>query len=223
MYYFVNTQPLTFTIFKFIIDNLLALIFIGNKVDIDLGLPLQIKQIDFEKYPEVRGRVISFNMAVKFDRSVELILSAEDINILYSEIYLEYSKRPVKNKIFAELKYFDIQNDEIIVSEISSFLYFTSNNPLISQRAVKFDIDKGQFVEYLRFISTFSQNIDNSEYQLVKENFSSGMIHFILGSQTIDGRKSLQSMRSKIGKEAIPIIQKLQSIKVRNNQLILVS
>ena len=84
MYYFVNTQPLTFTIFKFIIDNLLALIFIGNKVDIDLGLPLQIKQIDLEKYPEVRGRVISFNMAVKFDRSVELILSAEDINILYS-------------------------------------------------------------------------------------------------------------------------------------------
>ena len=49
------------------------------------------------------------------------------------------------------------------------------------------------------------------------------MIHFILGSQTIDGRKSLQSMRSKIGKEAIPIIQKLQSIKVRNNQLILES
>ena len=49
------------------------------------------------------------------------------------------------------------------------------------------------------------------------------MIHFILGSQTIDGRKSLQSMRSKIGKEANPIIKKLKSIKVRDNKFILES
>ena len=88
---------LNLTILRWIFDNLIALIFIGNKVDLDLGLPPEIKQIHFEKYPEVRGRVIAFNMAVKFDRSVELVLSAEDINILYSEVYLEYSRRPVKN------------------------------------------------------------------------------------------------------------------------------
>jgi len=118
MHYFGIKQRLNFTILRWILDNLIALIFIGNKVDFDLGVIPQIKQIYFEKYPEVRGRVISFNMAVRFDRSVELVLSSEDINILYSEVYLEYSKRPVKYKVLAELKYFDIQNNEIIVSKI---------------------------------------------------------------------------------------------------------
>ncbi|BAY87395.1 hypothetical protein NIES267_69170 [Calothrix parasitica NIES-267] len=216
-------QRLNLTILRLMFDNLIALIFIGNKIDLDLGLPPEIKQIDFEKYPEVRGRVIAFNMAVKFDRSVELALSAEDINILYSEAHLEYSKRPVKYKGFTELKYFDIQNNEITVSEISPFLYFTSNDPLLSKRAVKFNLENGKIIEYRKFISTFNQDIDNSEYQLVDKTFSSGMIHFILGSQTSDSRKSFQSIRSKIGKEANPIIKKLKSIKVRDNKLILES
>ncbi|MEM7714668.1 MAG: hypothetical protein AAF349_14020 [Cyanobacteria bacterium P01_A01_bin.68] len=216
-------QRLNLTILRWTFDNLIALIFIGNKIDLDLGLPSQIKQIDFEKYPEVRGRIIAFNMAVKFDRSVELSLSAEDINILYSEAHLEYSKRPVKYKGFEELKYFDIQSNEIIISEISPFLYFTSNDSLISKRAVKFNLENGKIIEYRKFISRFNQDIDSSEYQLVDKTFSSGMIHFILGSQTSDNRNSFQSVRCKIGKEASPIIKKLQSIKVRNNQLILES
>ena len=216
-------QRLNFTILRWMFDNLIALIFIRNKVDLDLGIPLQIKQIDFEKYPEVRGRVIAFNMAAKFDRSVELVLSAEDINILYSLVHLEYSKRPVKYKSFEGVNYFDIQNNEIIVSEISPFFYFTSNKPLLSQRAIKFHIENGKIVEYRRFISTYNQEIENSEYQLVEKPFSSSLIHFILGSQTIDYRKSLQSMRSKVGKEASPIIKKLKSIRVRDNQLILES
>lgn len=213
----------SFTTLRWIFDNLLALIFIGNKVDSDLGIPTEIKQIDFEKYPEVRGRVIYFNTAVRFDRSVELVLSAEDINILYSQVHLEYSKRPVKYKVFEGLNYFYIENNEIIISEISSFIYFPSNNPLLSKQAVKFDIENGKIVEYRKFISTFNQNIDNSEYKLVNKTFSSGLIHFILGSQTIDRRKSLQSMRGKIGKEANPIIKKLKSIRVRDNKLILES
>ncbi|MEO1431446.1 MAG: hypothetical protein AAFV71_20780 [Cyanobacteria bacterium J06633_8] len=216
-------QRLNLTILKLILDNLLSLIFIGNKFDSDLGIPTEIKQINADKYPEVRGRVIAFNMAVKFDRSVELVLSAEDINILYSQVHLEYSKRPVKYKGFSELKYFYIQNNEIIISEISPFLYFTSNDPLVSKQAVKFEIKNGQLVEYRKFISTFNQNIDNSEYQLVNKTFSSGLIHFILGSQTIDRRKSLQLMRKKVGKEANPIINKLKSIRVRDNKLILES
>lgn len=213
----------SFTILRWIFDNLLSLIFIGNKVDSDLGIPTEIKQIDFEKYPEVRGRVIYFNTAVRFDRSVELVLSAEDINILYSQVHLEYSKRPVKYKVFEGLNYFDIENNEIILSEISSFLYFTSNDPLVSKQAVQFNIKNGQLVEYRRFISTFNKNINNSEYQLVKEKFSSGLIHFILGSQTIDNRKSLQLMRQRIIKEANSIIKKLKSIRVRDNKLILES
>ncbi|MEL7246176.1 MAG: hypothetical protein AAGM40_28150 [Cyanobacteria bacterium J06573_2] len=216
-------QRLNLTILSWILDNLLALIFIGNKVDLDLGIPPQIKQIDFEKYPDVRGRVIAFNMAAKFDRSVELVLSAEDINILYSEVYLEYLKRPVKYKVFAELKCFDIQNNEIIVSKISPFFYFTSNKPLLSQRAIQLDIENGQIIEYRKCITIFNQEIENSEYQLVEKPFSSSLIRFILGSQTIDGRKSLQSMRSKVGKEANPIIKKLKSIRVRDNKLILES
>ena len=212
---------LNLTILRWIFDNLIALIFIGNKVDFDLGVTPQIKQIYFEKYPEVRGRIIAFNMAVRFDRSVELFLSAEDINILYSEVYLEYSRRPIKNKALAELKCFDIQNNEIIVSEISSFLYFTSNNPLTSQRAVKFDIDNGKLVEYRKFISSFNQNIENSEYQLIKEKFSSGLIHFIIGSKTPNCR-NLKSL-NQIIKAANPIIKNLKSIIVRENKLILKS
>ncbi|MBV6626285.1 MAG: hypothetical protein KI793_25690 [Rivularia sp. (in: Bacteria)] len=214
-------QRLNFTILRWIFDNLIALIFIGNKVDLDLGLPLEIKQIDFEKYPEVRGRVIAFNMAVRFDRSVELVLSAEDINILHAEVYGEYSRRPVKDKILARLEYFEIHNNEIIISEISPFLYFTSNNPLLSKRAVKFYIENGKLVEYCRFISTFNQTIDNSEYQLVNEKLSSGIIHFMLASKTPDCR-NLKSL-NQITKEASPIIKKLKSIRVRDSQFILES
>ncbi|MEM6752065.1 MAG: hypothetical protein AAF630_03600 [Cyanobacteria bacterium P01_C01_bin.38] len=212
---------LTIPIVRWIFDNLIALIFIGNKVDLDLGLPPHIKQIDFEKYPEVRGRVIAFNTVVRFDRSVELVLSANDINILHAEVYREYSTRPVKNKILAELKCFDIQNNEVIILEISSFLYFPSNNHLVSKRAVKFSMENGKLVEYHRFISAFSKNIEHSEYQLVQEEFSSGMIHFILGWQTTDSR-NLKSLNQTI-KEANPLINKLKSIRVRDNKLVLES
>lgn len=157
-------QRLPITVLRWFFDNLIALIFIGNKIDLDLGLPSELKEISIEKYPEVRKRVIAFNTAVRFDRSVELVLSAEDINVLYAEVNLEYLRRPVKYKAFETFNCFDIQNNEIIISEISTFLFFTSNNPLLSQRAVKFDIENGQLVEYRRFISSFNKNIDNSEY-----------------------------------------------------------
>ncbi len=214
-------QRLPITVFRWSFDNLIALIFIGNKIDLDLGLPL-LKEISIEKYPEVRGRVIAFNTAVRFDRSVELVLSAEDINVLYAEVNLEYLRRPVKYKAFEALNCFDIQNNEIIISEISTFLFFTSNNPLLSQRAVKFEIENGQLVEYRRFISSFNKNIDNSEYKPSQKGFSSGMIHFILGSKTLDSNNSLRSL-NQIRKEANPIIKKLKSIRVIDNKLILQS
>ncbi|MGB3637167.1 MAG: hypothetical protein WBA39_06185 [Rivularia sp. (in: cyanobacteria)] len=204
-------------------DNLIALIFIRNKVDLDLGLPPELKQINLEKYPEVRGRVIAFNTAVRFDRSVELVLSAEDINVLHAEVYLEYSRRPIKDKILAKLERFDIQNNEMIISEIAPFLFFPSNNPLISKRAVKFVMENGKLVEYRRFITVFNKDINNSEYKLSQKGFLSGLIHFILGSQTTDSRNSLQSIRNKIEKEANPIIKQLKSIRVRDNKLILQS
>lgn len=213
----------SFTTLRWFCDNLLALIFIGNKVDSDLGITTEIKQINADKYPEVRGRVIDFNTAARFDRSVELVLSAEDINILYVEIYLEYLRRPIKNKILEGFKYFDIQNNEIIISEILPFLFFSSNNPLITKKAVKFEIKNGQMLEYYRIIRTFHKNIENSEYQLHLRGFSSDIIYFILGSQTIDSRKPLQSMREQIRKEANPIIKKLKLIQVRDNTLILQS
>ena len=122
-----------------------------------------------------------------------------------------------------KLDFFDIQYNEIIISEISPFFYFTSNKPLLSKRAVKFNLENGKILEYRKFISQFNQEIENSEYQLVKKHFSSGLIHFILGSQTSDSRKSFQSIISKIGKEANPIIKKLKSIKVRDNKFILES
>lgn len=212
---------LTIPIVRWIFDNLIALIFIGNKVDLDLGLPPQIKQIDFEKYPEVRGRVIAFNTAVRFDRSVELVLSANDINILHAEVYREYSTRLVKYKVFESLECFDIQNNEIIISEISPFLYFPSNNPLVSKRAVKFSMENGKLVEYRKFISAFNKNIEHYEYQFVEEKFSSSMIHFIIGWQTTDSR-SLKSLNQTI-KEANPLIKKLKSIRVRDNKLVLES
>ncbi len=102
-------------------------------------------------------------------------------------------------------------------------LFFTSNNTLLSQRAVKFEIENGQVVEYRRFISSFNKNIDNSEYKLSQKGFSSGIIHFIIASKTPDNRNSLQSIREQIGKEANPIIKKLKSIRVRDNKLILQS
>ncbi len=106
-------QRLPITVLGWSFDNLIALIFIGNKIDLDLGLP-PLKEISIEKYPEVRGRVIAFNTAVRFDRSVELVLSAEDINVLYAEVNLEYLRRPVKYKAFEAFNCFDIQNNEII-------------------------------------------------------------------------------------------------------------
>ena len=215
-------ERLTLTILLWLFDNLIALIFIGNKVDLDLGLP-PLKEISIEKYPEVRGRVIAFNTAVRFNRSVELILSAEDINVLYAEVNLEYLRRPVNYKAFEAFNCFDIQNNEIIISEISTFLFFTSNNPLLSQRAVKFNIENGEVVEYRRFISSFNKNIDSSEYKLSQKGFSSGIIHFILGSKTLENLNSLKSIREQIGKEANPIIQKLKSIRVIDNKLILQS
>ncbi|WP_414622225.1 hypothetical protein [Calothrix sp. CCY 0018] len=204
-------------------DNLIALIFIGNKVDLELGLPPELKEISVKKYPEVRGRVIAFNTAVRFDRSVELVLSADDINVLYAEVYLEYLRRPIKHKAFESLDCFDIKNNEVLISEISPFLFFTSNKSLINRRAVKFAIENGKLIEYRRFITVFSKNIDNSEYQLVKKGFSSGLIHFIIGSQTTDSRNSLQSIRKKIGKEPSPIIKNLKSIRAIDNKLILQS
>lgn len=211
------------TALRLFFDNLLALIFIGNKVGLDLGIPSEIKQINADKYPEVRGRVIAFNTAVRFDRSEKLVLSAEDINILYVEIYLEYLSGPIKNKILQGFKYVDIQNNEIIISEILPFFFFSSNSPLMVQEAVKFVVENGKLIEYSRIIKTFYKNIENSEYNPNKTYFSSDIIHFILASQTIDSRKSLQSMRQRIGKEANPIIKKLKSIQVRDNKLILQS
>ncbi|MGB3655351.1 MAG: hypothetical protein WBA41_29660 [Rivularia sp. (in: cyanobacteria)] len=93
----------------------------------------------------------------------------------------------------------------------------------MSQRAVKFEIENGQLVEYRRFISSFNKSIDSSEYKLSQKGFSSGIIHFILGSKTPDNRNSLQSIRKQIEKEANPIIQKLKLIRVRDNKLILQS
>jgi hypothetical protein len=214
---------LNMNIFIWIFDNFIALIFFGSKIDLELGLPSELQGISVEKYQEVRGRVIAFKTSILFDKSVELVLTSDDINALYRELYLEYSKRPIKDKVFQRFSYFDIQDDEVIICEIFPFLFFPFNNSLTSKKNMKFTVQNGQIVQYRKFISMLNKMVYNSEYKLVPKKFSSGMINFILGFKTPDFQNSLELILEQIPTEASSTIKKLKSIRVINNKLILQS
>ena len=215
-------KRINLNILLWIVDNLIALIFFGGKSDLELGLPPELKQISVEKYQEVRGRVIAFKTSILFNKSAKLVLFADDINTLYLEFYLQYLKRPTKYKAFERVKCFDIQDDKFFMSEISSFLFFPFNNSLSDKEEIKFTLENGKLVEHRKVIKLFNKNIYNSEYEIVPENFSSGIIHYIIASKNLDDQNSLKSI-NEIIKEANPIIKKIKSIRVTNNKLILES
>jgi hypothetical protein len=218
-------SPLNFNILLWIVDNLISLIFLSNKIDIELGLPDKLKKISFEKYQEVRGRVLAFKTSVLFDKNAELVLTASDINALHLEVYLEYLKEAIINKSGSGVKCFDIQDDEVIMEEIFSFFVFKFKKHLYIQKGIKFILQDGKVYESHRLISHFNKIISRSNHTPVEDYVSSNIIDFILGSKTegICTQKLLESKRTTNRKEANTTVRKLKSIRVRNNKLILES
>ncbi|NJR17289.1 MAG: hypothetical protein HC785_17300 [Calothrix sp. CSU_2_0] len=129
-------SPLNFDILLWIVDNLISLIFLSNKIDTELGLPEKLTKISFEKYQEVRGRVLAFKTSVLFDKNAELVLTANDINALQLEVYLEYLKEPIINKAGGRIMCFDIRDDEVIMEKIFPFFVFKFKKHLYIQKVL---------------------------------------------------------------------------------------
>ncbi|MBW4671447.1 MAG: hypothetical protein KME60_29500 [Cyanomargarita calcarea GSE-NOS-MK-12-04C] len=218
-------SPLNIDILLWIVDNLISLVFYSNKIDTELGLPDKLKEISFEKYQEVRGRVLAFKTSVLFDENTELILTASDINALHLEVYLEYLKEPIINKTGSRLTCFDIQDDEVIMEEIFPLFVFKFKKHLYIQKGIKFTLQDGKVYESYRLISNFNKVVYSFNYKPVESYLSSNIIDFILGykSEDIFTTKLLESKRIKNSKEADATVRKLKSIRVRDNKLILES
>jgi|GEM_PF-6362495 hypothetical protein len=218
-------SPLNIDIFFWIVDNLISLIFWSNKIDTELGLPDKLKQIHFEKYQEVKGRVLAFKTSVLFDKKAQLVLTASDINALHLEVYLEYLKKPIINKAGNRLTCFDIRDNEVIMEEVFSFFVFKFKKHLYIQKGINLTLQDGKVYESHRLISTFNKVVYSSNYKPVEDYVSSNIIDFILGSKSEDifTPKLLEPKRIKNRKEADATIRKLKSIKVRDDKLILES
>jgi hypothetical protein len=217
--------PLNINILLWIVDNLISLVFWSNKIDAELGLPDKLKKISFEKYQEVRDRVLAFKTSVLFDKNAEVILTASDINALHLEVYLEYLKEPIINKAGNRLTCFDIQDNEVIMEEIFPFFVFKFKTHLYIQKGIKFTLQDGKVYESHRLISNFNKVVYSSNYKPVEDYVYSNIVDFILGYKSGDifTPKLLESKRIKNRKEADATVRKLKSIRVRDNKLILES
>lgn len=201
-FYFRIFLPPNFVLW--ILDNFIVLIFFGSKVKPKAGLPDNLKEITWKKYQAIRRRVIEFNTNVLFNKSVDLLLTSDEINILHYYRYDEYSNMTNKEKAFEMVQYYEIKNNELIEIQEYPFLFF-NKKPIESKTAIKFTLNNGKVSKETKILVIINHSIHNPKYIPNEKIESSNLIYFILGSF------------------AEPIVQKLKAIKIENNQLILSS
>lgn len=208
-------SSLTLPIFLWIVDNSIALLLFGNRVKTEIPLPNEIQQVTPESYRQVKQRIIAFKTSLLFDRRTELILSEYDINALLWKNYDRFLKEANRGKAFNTIKHYKIQDNELIEIESNCFLCFR-HQPLSVKVGLKFSIEKGKLIEMQRYLEAYHRKI-NSNYFKNDSKFRSSLIDYIFSvSNQTNSRKT-----NKI--EVTKTLQKIKSIVIRDNQLILSS
>jgi hypothetical protein len=198
--------------FLWLIDNYIATKFLKNIFDEDRGLAkAYIETLEFDA---TFSKILEFRFAILFDRSIEIRLSSKEINSIFKKIFEAYSVLPLADKAFYSIEIFEIQDEEIIVNEITYFFILPLQS-LMSRKTVKIEIIDGKVEEFF-----------NNLY--VREQFQTHLIDYILGlsATSLDGAIGLDliySYRSKAQKASKPLISKIKEIKIVDNMLVLKS
>jgi hypothetical protein len=195
-----------------------------NKIEPTFCLPEKIRNITIEQYESVRNKILEFRSAALNNQNAELRLTANEIDYLHIDFYAKYSQTPVKQKKLTRVCCYEIQNNEIIEVNISCNVYFYKNRCFYTKEALQFNLENGFILESRRYLMAFDQEI-NYPYIPVKSHCAGDLIYFILKLQHVSILYNRDIVKSEEytadAKIVKTIVQKLKSIGVENNRLIL--
>jgi len=195
-----------------------------NKIEPTFCLPEKLRNITIEQYESVRNKILEFRSATLNNQNAELILTANEINYLHLDFYAKYSQTPVKEKKLTRVCCYEIQNNEIIEVDISCNAYFYKNRYFYTKEALQFSLENGIILESRRYLMVFDQEVNYPDIP-VEFSFAGKLIYFILKSQHVSilYNKDILNSEAYIADAKIvkTIVQKLKSIGVENDRLIL--
>ena len=195
-----------------------------NKIEPTFCLPEKLRNITLEQYESVRNKILEFRSAALNNQNAELRLTANEIDYLCLDFYAKYSQTPVKEKKLTRVCCYEIQNNEIIEVDISCNAYFYKNRYFYTKEVLQFDLENGFIIESRRYLMVLDQEV-NYPYIPVKSPSAGNLIYFILKSQHVSILYNRDILKSEEyiadAKIVRTIVQKLKSIGVENERLIL--
>lgn len=203
------------------LDKCIIIRFFWNKVNVKVSLPNNLRKITGQQYQAIIKRIIEFKTNVLLDKSVDLLLTADEINILHYNLYNSYHVLIAKDPrfVFLCVEYYDIIDNELIKIQRFPLLFFKLQQlELKDKTAIKFTLSNGKVLEEEKKLVVFNQFFPYTNYEAV-EKHPSQLIHFILNSSD----ETMTMDREQIRKSVDSTVQKLKAIKIQNNKLILSS
>lgn len=202
------------SVFVHILDKELSFKFNDNK-NRDSGLPAELENLSMEKYYEVFERIRSFKRELKNNQKATLKLSSEELNLLGIFRYKRYSEETEKHKSWSTIGYYEIKNNILIGKTIYN-LYFFTRKMWRNEACIHLWVEDGVIKQKKKVIYKLNQEYDDDEYKEVSGFDQSRLINFIF----LPYHRTGISIR-KLDPETASIIEKIKSIDVMENKLVI--
>lgn len=182
----------------------------------DSGLPSDLEEITVEQYREVLNEIEKFKLKLCSNQNALLVLTDKDINSLNFYNYEYYSQLSEYKKVHTEINCYEIKNDLFIWKQILN-TYFFIRKIWFNKVSIRFVVENKTIKEKHKYLCILNHPYSNRfDHQNVPSVLESKIINFIfLPSHT------RETSRYKLDSETTAITEKIESIEIKDNKLII--
>ena len=164
-------------------------------------------------YLETKNRLENFLSLALTEQKVELTLSENDINNLYTKGINLNKHEPGK------YLYYSIQENSILETKIEWPFFLDSKPCHRRKKIIEFSSKQGELLENSRVIERYNQPVNDS--LISKSLDSSPFILFILGVSDKPSYLPFKYTQTVEYKRAITLLEKIKTIEIKNSYLVI--